>query len=166
MIENNVVLAANSSPSSGELLDLLERRPGIRTSLKQVATIREIMGSGIAAASQRHCIEPLRTRMTSVQICSSCASGTVWGSHPTVRFFTCGRDCFAPGHPMALEWHKQNASRSVSKRGTRIAPIAQCTCWFGAIAVLPANRFQPLPRMMHAKKNSKEAGSARRARAR
>lgn len=53
MIENNVVLAANSSPSSGELLDLLERRPGIRTSLKQVATIREIMGSGIAAALHR-----------------------------------------------------------------------------------------------------------------
>lgn len=53
MIENNVVLAANSSPSSGELLDLLERRPGIRASLKQVATIREIMGSGIAAALHR-----------------------------------------------------------------------------------------------------------------
>lgn len=53
MIENNVVLAANSSPSSGELLELLERRPNIRTSLKQVASIRQIMGSGIAAALHR-----------------------------------------------------------------------------------------------------------------
>lgn len=53
MIENNIVLAANSSPSSGELLEMLERRPGIRSSLKQVAAIRQIMGSGIAAALHR-----------------------------------------------------------------------------------------------------------------
>jgi hypothetical protein len=53
MIENGVVLAANSSPSSGELLELLERRPGIRNSLKQVTAIRQIMGSGIAAALHR-----------------------------------------------------------------------------------------------------------------
>lgn len=53
MIENNVVLAANSSPSSGELLELLDRRPEIRTSLKQVSAIRQIMGSGIAAALHR-----------------------------------------------------------------------------------------------------------------
>ncbi|WP_440980037.1 hypothetical protein ACQHGV_07680 [Sphingomonas pseudosanguinis] len=53
MLENNVVLAANSSPSSGELLDLLDRRPSIRNSLKQISTIREIMGGGMAAALHR-----------------------------------------------------------------------------------------------------------------
>lgn len=53
MIENSVVLATKSSPSSGELLELLERRPGIRASLKQVSGSREIMGGGIAAALHR-----------------------------------------------------------------------------------------------------------------
>ncbi|CAN7445305.1 hypothetical protein [Mesorhizobium sp. LjRoot246] len=53
MIRNGVVLAANSSPTNGELLELLELNPSIRTSLKHVAAIREIMGSGIAAAL--HC---------------------------------------------------------------------------------------------------------------
>lgn len=50
MIRNEVVLAANSSPTNGELLRLLEENPGIRQSLRHVSAIREIMGSGIAAA--------------------------------------------------------------------------------------------------------------------
>jgi hypothetical protein len=54
MIRSGVVLAANSSPSTGELLEILESTPGIRISLKHVSSIREIMGSGIAAAL--HCI--------------------------------------------------------------------------------------------------------------
>ncbi|MEJ0069489.1 MAG: hypothetical protein WDO24_13035 [Pseudomonadota bacterium] len=53
MIQNGVVLAANSSPTNGELLELLAQYPQIRNSLKHVAAIREIMGSGIAAAL--HC---------------------------------------------------------------------------------------------------------------
>jgi hypothetical protein len=53
MIKNEVILAANSSPTSGELLELLELEPEIRISLKQVTAIRDIMGSGIAAAL--HC---------------------------------------------------------------------------------------------------------------
>lgn len=64
MIENKVVLAANSSPSSGELLELLDRRPGIRESLKQISAIRQIMGSGIAAALHRR----LPISMTSAPI--------------------------------------------------------------------------------------------------
>jgi hypothetical protein len=50
MIRNEVVLAANSSPTNGELLRLLDENPGIRLSLRHVSAIREIMGSGIAAA--------------------------------------------------------------------------------------------------------------------
>ena len=50
MIRNEVVLAANSSPTNGELLELLDENPTIRQSLKHVSAIREIMGSGIAAA--------------------------------------------------------------------------------------------------------------------
>jgi hypothetical protein len=50
MIQNEVVLAANSSPTNGELLNLLEQHPSIRQSLRHVAAIREIMGSGIATA--------------------------------------------------------------------------------------------------------------------
>lgn len=53
MIRTSVVLAANSSPSIGELIELLDDTPQVRTSLKHVAAIREIMGSGIAAAL--HC---------------------------------------------------------------------------------------------------------------
>lgn len=50
MIKNEVILAANTSPTNSELLKLLEDNPAIRQSLKHVSTIREIMGSGIAAA--------------------------------------------------------------------------------------------------------------------
>ena len=53
MIQNGVILAANSSPTNGELLELLETYPKIRESLKHVMAIREIMGAGIAAAL--HC---------------------------------------------------------------------------------------------------------------
>lgn len=53
MIQNGVVLAANSSPTNSELLELLERYPDIRASLRHVAAIRDIMGSGIAAALHR-----------------------------------------------------------------------------------------------------------------
>lgn len=53
MIGNGVILAANSSPTNGELLEVLEDNPEVRTSIKQVSAIREIMGSGIAAALHR-----------------------------------------------------------------------------------------------------------------
>lgn len=53
MIENGVVLAANSSPNNGELLEVLNCHPDIRVSIKKVSSIREIMGSGIAAALHR-----------------------------------------------------------------------------------------------------------------
>jgi len=50
MVRNNVVLAANSSPTNGELLALLEECPQIRKSLKHVIHIGKIMGAGIATA--------------------------------------------------------------------------------------------------------------------
>jgi len=53
MIKNGVVLAANTSPTNGELFELLQKYPEIRLSLKHVGSIREIMGSGIASAL--HC---------------------------------------------------------------------------------------------------------------
>jgi len=53
MIENGVILAANSSPTNGELLEVLNCHPNIRASITQVSAIREIMGSGIAAALHR-----------------------------------------------------------------------------------------------------------------
>jgi hypothetical protein len=53
MIQNNVVLAANSSPTNGELLEILGEYPGVRDSQKRVLAIRDIMGSGIAAALHR-----------------------------------------------------------------------------------------------------------------
>lgn len=49
MIQNEVILAANSSPTHGELMNLLKEHPDLRQSLRHVAHIREIMGSGIAA---------------------------------------------------------------------------------------------------------------------
>lgn len=54
MVKNNVMLAANISPSNGELLELIRTVPEIRSSLKHVMAIRDIMGSGIAAAL--HCM--------------------------------------------------------------------------------------------------------------
>lgn len=53
MIKAGVILAANSSPTNGELLELLQKHPEIRLSLRQVVNIREIMGGGIASAL--HC---------------------------------------------------------------------------------------------------------------
>ncbi len=53
MIENGVILAANSSPTNSELLNVLENNSTIRLSIKQVSSIRDIMGSGIAAALHR-----------------------------------------------------------------------------------------------------------------
>jgi len=50
MIDNGVVLSANSAPTNGELLELLEQNPEIRGSLKHVASMRDMMGGGIAAA--------------------------------------------------------------------------------------------------------------------
>jgi hypothetical protein len=50
MIESEVVLSANSSPTNGELLDVLSKYPNVRDSIRQITTIRDIMGSGIAAA--------------------------------------------------------------------------------------------------------------------
>lgn len=60
MIENGVVLAANSSPTNGELLEILQQYPDVRFSLKQVSSIREIMGSGIASAL--HCTFAIRDK--------------------------------------------------------------------------------------------------------
>lgn len=50
MIRNELVLAANSSPTNGELLLLLDENPGMRDSLRHVFAIRDIMGNGIAGA--------------------------------------------------------------------------------------------------------------------
>lgn len=50
MIQNEVILSANSSPTNGELLGLLDGNENIRQSIKHVSSIREIMGSGIASA--------------------------------------------------------------------------------------------------------------------
>ena len=50
MVKNEVVLAANSSPTNGELLSILEESPEIRQSLRHVTPIGKIMGTGIAAA--------------------------------------------------------------------------------------------------------------------
>lgn len=50
MLKHEVVLAANTSPTNGEMLELLEENPGIRHGQKYAASLREFMGSGIAAA--------------------------------------------------------------------------------------------------------------------
>lgn len=62
MLKNGVVLAANSSPTNSELLDVLDAHPDIRLSLRHVAAIRDIMGSGIAAALHRSFaeVDPVR----------------------------------------------------------------------------------------------------------
>lgn len=73
MIRNKVVLAANSSPTNGEMLQLLEIYPEIRASLKQVMSIREIMGSGIATAL--HCLFSEKSASTANQFFSSLIDG-------------------------------------------------------------------------------------------
>lgn len=50
MLKHEVVLAANTSPTNGEMLELLEASPGIREGQKYSASLREFMGSGITAA--------------------------------------------------------------------------------------------------------------------
>jgi hypothetical protein len=50
MLKHEVVLAANTSPTNGEMLELLEANPGIRDGQKYAASLREFMGSGITAA--------------------------------------------------------------------------------------------------------------------
>jgi hypothetical protein len=50
MLKHEVVLAANTSPTNGEMLELLEANPEIRHGQKYAANLREFMGSGITAA--------------------------------------------------------------------------------------------------------------------
>lgn len=50
IIQNEVVLAANLSPTNGELLDILELNPELRRSIRHVSNIRDLLGNGIAAA--------------------------------------------------------------------------------------------------------------------
>jgi hypothetical protein len=50
MLRHEVVLAANSSPTNSEMLDLLSRHPEIRDSLKATAQVNHLMGSGMACA--------------------------------------------------------------------------------------------------------------------
>lgn len=50
MLKYGYVLSANISPTNGELLDVLQKNPEIRDSVKFTSQIREIMGGGLAAA--------------------------------------------------------------------------------------------------------------------
>jgi hypothetical protein len=50
MLKHEVILAANTSPTNGEMLELLEENPGIRNGQKYAASLRDFMGSGITAA--------------------------------------------------------------------------------------------------------------------
>jgi hypothetical protein len=50
MLRHEVVLAANSSPTNSEMLDLLSQHPEIRESLKATAQVAPLMGSGMACA--------------------------------------------------------------------------------------------------------------------
>lgn len=50
MLKHEVVLAARTSPTNGEMLQLLEANPGIRSGHKYATSLREFMGSGITAA--------------------------------------------------------------------------------------------------------------------
>ena len=50
MLKHEVVLAANTSPTNGEMLELLDTNPGIRHGQKYVAQLREFMGSGVTSA--------------------------------------------------------------------------------------------------------------------
>ena len=50
MLKHEVILAANTSPTNGEMLELLEENSGIRNGQKYAASLRDFMGSGITAA--------------------------------------------------------------------------------------------------------------------
>lgn len=50
MLKHEVILAANTSPTNGEMLDLLEENPKIRNGQKYAASLRDFMGSGITSA--------------------------------------------------------------------------------------------------------------------
>lgn len=50
MNNHNLILAANSSPTNGELLELLNENPDIRISIKHALSSRNLMGSGISSA--------------------------------------------------------------------------------------------------------------------
>jgi hypothetical protein len=50
MLKHEVILAANTSPTNGEMLELLESSPEIRNGQKYAASLRDFMGSGITAA--------------------------------------------------------------------------------------------------------------------
>lgn len=50
MLKHEVILAANTSPTNGEMLELLELHPDIRNGRRYAASLRDFMGSGITAA--------------------------------------------------------------------------------------------------------------------
>jgi hypothetical protein len=50
MLRHEVVLAVNTSPTNSEMLDLLEKHPDIRDSLKATTQVSHLMGSGMACA--------------------------------------------------------------------------------------------------------------------
>jgi hypothetical protein len=50
MLKHEVVLAANSSPTNGEMLALLDECPDIRRGQKYVSNLRDFIGSGITCA--------------------------------------------------------------------------------------------------------------------
>jgi hypothetical protein len=50
MLRHEVVLAANSSPTNSEMLELLSQHPEVRDSLKATAQVNPLMGSGMACA--------------------------------------------------------------------------------------------------------------------
>lgn len=50
MLKHEVVLAANTSPTNGEMLELLDANPEIRRGQKYAVNLREFMGSGITSA--------------------------------------------------------------------------------------------------------------------
>ncbi|MFT3727152.1 MAG: hypothetical protein QM759_04945 [Terricaulis sp.] len=50
MLQHEVVLAANTSPTNGEMLALLDQSPEIRRGQKFVSSLRDYIGSGITCA--------------------------------------------------------------------------------------------------------------------
>ena len=50
MLRHEVILAANTSPTNGEMLDILEENPAIRDSIKFTALARDLISGGMSAA--------------------------------------------------------------------------------------------------------------------
>ncbi len=49
MLRHEVLLAANTSPTNGEMLEILEESPGIRDSIKFTSAARDIISGGMSA---------------------------------------------------------------------------------------------------------------------